>query len=60
MILKDPLKLSPEINATEYGKQQCPKRGTKSLSFLVKILIQIGIVLSGFETLLLEKFRTRF
>ena len=56
----DSLRLSQEINATEQGKQQSSKSIAQSLFFPVKILIRIGIVLSGFETLLLEKFWTMF
>ena len=56
MILKDPSRLSQEINTTEKTKQ-CPvKIFAKSLYFLIKILIRIDTVLQNVETHILERF----
>jgi len=56
MILKDPSRMSQEMDMTEQTKQKSVKIFDKSLHFLIKILITINITLQGLEAHILEKF----
>ena len=56
MILKDPSRMSQEMDMAEQTKQKSAKIFDKSLYFLIKILIKSNITWQGLEAHILEKF----